>query len=74
MRSRFLFIFLCLSHRLGKGYGYRPLDTTCGCHCLDASFVDRCYDATFIYVRVIQTSKVYSISYKKLNNDRQYAI
>ena len=60
------FFFLCFSHRL---------DETCGCHCLSVTFVCRRLDAvfvcrhaaTFIYVRVIHTSKVYPISDKKSN-------
>ena len=39
----------------------------CGCHSLNVTFICRCCDVTFIYLRAIKTSKVYPISDKKSN-------
>ena len=58
---------MCGCRRLGVACGCCRLSATCGCVVLISIFVCRDCGAVFIYMRTIQTSKVYSISDKKSN-------
>ena len=49
----FSFVFSCFNHSFGLAYDCRPFGMT---------FVCRCRDAMIIYVTMIQTSKIYTIS------------
>ena len=61
------FSTMCGCHRFSAACGCHLLSAACGCRRLSAVFVcNRCC-ASFIYVMAIQTSKVYSIKYKKSN-------
>ena len=59
---------LCDYHHLGATFSCCCcLGTVFGCRCHGATFVCRRHDMIFIYVRMIQMSKVYQINDNKSN-------
>ena len=61
-------------HYFGVTFIYHHLSTTCDYHCLYTMFVYRYFDAVFIYIKMIQTNKVYMIIKKNQIKNCQYAI
>ena len=65
---------VCDCHRIDVICCYRRLSATSGCHCLDTMCIYyyplevtcgcRYRGTTFTYVKMIKTSKIYSISYQ----------
>ena len=65
MRFRFSLVFSCFSHCFDVMCGYSYFGATYDYYCHGAGFVCCHCGAVFIYVRVIQKSKIYLIREKK---------